>query len=138
MAQPGAVVDVVGAERSAEQPHEDVVLFIGALGRGEAGERVAAARAFDAQQLLRGELEGLVPGRLAERLVPRRRRSRAVADVQVEPLEQRQLAQRLADRARRARRLRGLALTLDRLPRKSCYASKARAAATRSPASPRP
>ena len=117
MAQPGAVVDVVGAERSAEQPHEEVVLFIGALGRGEAGERVAAARAFDAQQLLRGELEGLVPGRLAERLVPRRRRSPAVADVQVEPLEQRQLAQRLADRARRARRLRGLAFTLDRLPR---------------------
>ena len=93
MAQPGAVVDVVGAERSAEQPHEEVVLFIGALGRGEAGERVAAARAFDAQQLLRGELEGLVPGRLAERLVPRRRRSGTVADVEIEPLEQRQLAQ---------------------------------------------
>src|SRR2546425_10335157 len=59
----------------------------------------------------------LVPARLAERLVPGRRRRYAVANVQVEPLEQRQLAHRLADRARRARRLRGLALALDRLPR---------------------
>src|SRR2546422_7460626 len=44
----------------------------------------------------------LVPRRLAERLVPRRRRRHAIADVQVDPLEQRQLAQRLAGRARRA------------------------------------
>src|SRR3989441_11106853 len=58
----------------------------------------------------------LVPARLAERLVPGRRRRYAVANVQVEPLEQRQLAHRLADRARRGRRLRVLAFPLHPLP----------------------
>src|SRR5438034_6582892 len=58
-----------------------------------------------------------LPGRLAERLVPRRRGGDAVPDVHVQPLEQRQLAQRLADGAWRAGRLGALALALDRLPR---------------------
>src|SRR5438034_2681976 len=45
-----------------------------------------------------------LPGRLAERLVPRRRGGDAVPDVHVQPLEQRQLAQRLADGAWRDRK----------------------------------
>src|SRR3989442_4216189 len=116
MTQARAMVDVVGAERAADHAHEEIVLLVRALGRGEARERVAAARALDAEQLLRDEVQRLVPARLAERLVPGRPRRYAVANVQVEPLEQRQLAHRLADRARRARRPPVLAFAFGRLP----------------------
>src|SRR2546422_10545904 len=77
--------------------------LVGALGRGEAGEGVAAMLPLDARQLLADELQRLVPGRLAERLVPRRRGGDAGPDVHVQPLEQRQLAPRLADGAGRGR-----------------------------------
>src|SRR2546429_1364733 len=117
VAQARAVVDVVGAERSAEHPHDEVVLLVRAFGRGKARERVAAALALDAHQLLHRELHRLVPGSLAERLVPGRRRGHAVAQVQLQPREQRQIAPGFADRARRPRRLRVLTLSLDGLPR---------------------
>src|ERR1043166_9468922 len=104
--EPDAAGDVVGAQRGAEHPHQDVVLLVAALGRREAGEGVAAALPLDAHQLLRRELQRLVPRGLAERLVPRRRRRHPVAQVQVQSLEQRQIPHRLADRPRRSRRLR--------------------------------
>src|SRR5207244_10814112 len=56
------------------------------------------------------------PGGLAERIVPGRRCRDAVADVQIEALEQRQLAHRLAGGPRRRPRLRPLALGFDGLP----------------------
>src|SRR2546427_6655129 len=84
VAQPRAVVDVVGAERAAEHPHDEIVLLVGALRRGEAGEGIAAALALEPQQLLGGELQRFIPRRLAERLVPRWRRGHAVADVEVD------------------------------------------------------
>src|ERR1041385_336954 len=117
VAEPGAVVDVVGAEGAAVHPHEHVVLFVGALGGREAGERVRPALGFDAQQLLRRQLHCLFPGGFAERRVPVGRRRDAVADVQVEPLEQRQLADFLSGRARRGAGLGSLALPLNRPPR---------------------
>ena len=117
MAQTRAVIDVVGAERGAEHPHHEVVLLVRALGRGEACQGSGAALAFQAQELLRRELEGLIPRGLAERLVPGRRGRDPVPNVQVHALQQRQVAHRLSHRARRARRLRVLALPLDGLPR---------------------
>ena len=44
VAQPRAVVDVVGAEAGADQLLEQVGLLVRALGRAEAGERVARRR----------------------------------------------------------------------------------------------
>ena len=44
MAQPRAVVDVVAAEAGAHQLLEQVGLFVAALGRAEAGERLLAVR----------------------------------------------------------------------------------------------
>src|SRR3989442_15807260 len=116
MTQARAMVDVVGAERAADHAHEEIVLLVRALGRGEARERVAAARALDAEQLLRDEVQRLVPARLAERLVPGRRRRYPVPNVQVRPPEQRQLAHRPADPARRAPPLRVLAFAFAPLP----------------------
>src|SRR2546430_3566834 len=46
--------------------------------------------AFQAQELLRRELEGLIPRGLAERLVPGRRGRDPVPNVQVHALQQRQ------------------------------------------------
>src|SRR5207302_6599742 len=100
----------------AEHAHEEIVLLVGALRRGEAGQGVAAAGLLDAQQLLGGELHRLLPGGLAERIVPCRRCRDAVADVHIEALEQRQLAHRLAGGPRRRPRLRPLALGFDGLP----------------------
>src|SRR5438552_9132516 len=116
MAETRAVIDVVGAERGADHPHHEVVLLVRALGRGEACQGSGAALAFQAQELLRRELEGLIPRGLAERLVPGRRGRDPVPNVQVYALQQRQIAHRLSHRARRARRLRVLALPLDGLP----------------------
>src|SRR5256886_12739731 len=73
--------------------------------------------AFQAQELLRRELEGLIPRGLAERLVPGRRGRDPVPNVQVHALQQRQVAHRLSHRARRARPLRGLAPPPHGLPR---------------------
>src|SRR5207247_10520170 len=88
-----------------------------ALGRGEACQGSGAALAFQAQELLRRELERLIPRGLAERLVPGRRGRDPVPNVQVHALQQRQVAHRLSHRARRARRLRVLAPPLAGLPR---------------------
>ncbi len=43
VAEPGAVIDVVRAERAAHHPHEEVVLLVGALGRGQRRDRVACS-----------------------------------------------------------------------------------------------
>src|SRR2546428_9623070 len=102
MAQTRAVIDVVGAERGAEHPHHEVVLLVRALGRGEACQGSGAALAFQAQELLRRELEGLIPRGLAERLVPGRRGRDPVPNVQGHALQQRQGAHRLFPPARRA------------------------------------
>ena len=47
VAQPGAVVDVVGAEAGADQLLEEVGLLVGALGRAEAGDARRAALRVD-------------------------------------------------------------------------------------------
>src|SRR2546425_7196363 len=107
MAQARAVIDVVGAERGAEHPHHEVVLLVRALGRGEACQGSGAAVAFQAQELLRRELEGLIPRGLAERLVPGRRGRDPVPNVQVHALQQRQGAPRPFHPARPGRPRRG-------------------------------
>ena len=66
VAQPRAVVDVVGAEALADQLLEEVGLLVGALGRAEAGDRLAAVARVDRLQAGRRLVERLLPGRLAE------------------------------------------------------------------------
>ena len=83
MAEPGAVVHVVGSEPGADHPHERVILLVAALGGGERGERAGALRIADAKELLGGEAHRLIPGGLAERLVPLRRGGAPVPHVAV-------------------------------------------------------
>ena len=66
VAQPRAVIDVVGAEARAHQLLEQVRLFVGPLGGPEAGERAAAVRVADPRQRAARELERLFPARLAK------------------------------------------------------------------------
>src|SRR5215210_8955839 len=66
MAQPRAVVDVVGAKAGAYQLLEQIRLFIRALGRTEAGKRLHALLIADFDKTLGGDVERLFPRRLAE------------------------------------------------------------------------
>ena len=52
MAQPGAVIDVVGVHHGAHPLLEDVVVFVGGFGAGIGGDAVAAAFAHDLRQAL--------------------------------------------------------------------------------------
>ena len=61
VAQPRAVVDVVGAEARADQLLEEVGLLVGALGRAEAGDRARAAVGVDLLQPRGDEVERLLP-----------------------------------------------------------------------------
>src|SRR6266566_1861713 len=116
MTQPRAVIHVVRAQGAAKQPHHEVVLFVRALGRGEAGESIRTAGRLDPEQLLGRQLERFLPGGLTERRVPVLRRRDAVADVQVQPLEQRQRAHALAGGARWRAGLGPLSFRFDRPP----------------------
>ena len=66
MAQPRAVVDVVGAQPGPHEPLEQVGLFVGPLGRSESGQRVASVRISDRGQFPADQLECFLPGRFAE------------------------------------------------------------------------
>ena len=66
VAQPGAVVDVVGVEAGPDQLLEEVGLLVGALGRAEAGDRGRAARGVDLGEPAGDQVQRLLPGRLAE------------------------------------------------------------------------
>ena len=116
MAQTRAVIDVVRPDRAAKHPHDQVVLLVGTLRRRETGEGIGAACRLDPQQLLRRQLQRVVPGRLAERRVPVLRRRHAIADVQIEPFQQRERAHRLAGGTRWCARLGAAALSLDGAP----------------------
>ena len=66
VAEPRAVVDIVGAEAGANQLLEQISLFVRAFGRAEAGERARAVTVADFHQALGGAVERLLPGRRAE------------------------------------------------------------------------
>ena len=66
MAEPRAVIDIVGAEAGADQLLEQIGLFVRAFRRTEAGETLRALLLADLQEALRGLVERLVPGRFAE------------------------------------------------------------------------
>ncbi len=66
VAQPRAVVDVVGAEAGADQLLEQIGLFVRALGRAEAGQRARPVAVADFLQAGGGALHRLFPGRFAE------------------------------------------------------------------------
>ena len=66
MAQPRAMIDVVGAETLPDQLLEQIGLLVGAFGRAEAGDRLAAVARMDALQPRRSLGHRLLPGRLAE------------------------------------------------------------------------
>ena len=66
MAQPCAVIDIVGAEAGADQLLEDVGFLVGTLGRTETGQRIAAMGVPDVTQALRCKLQCLFPARFPE------------------------------------------------------------------------
>ena len=66
VAQPGAVIDIVGAEAGAHQFLEQIGLLVRPLGRAEAGERFHALSVTYADETLGGEIERFFPRRLAE------------------------------------------------------------------------
>ena len=65
MAEAGAVVDVVGVQQGADELLEDVVVLVGGLGAGIAGDGVAAVVVADAHQFVGHQVERLVPCGLA-------------------------------------------------------------------------
>jgi len=65
-AQPGAVVDVVGAKAGANQLLEQVGFFVAALGRTKTRQRVLAMGVPDVAQAPTGEFERLFPTGFAE------------------------------------------------------------------------
>ena len=66
VAQPRAVIDVVGAETGAHEFLEQIGLLVRALGRAETGKTLRTVAVADFLQARRGAVERLVPGRLAE------------------------------------------------------------------------
>ncbi len=66
VAQPGAVIDIVGAEAGAHQLLEQIRLFVGALGRTETGERFHALLVANLDQAPGRDIERLFPGSFAE------------------------------------------------------------------------
>ena len=66
VAEPRAVIDIVGAEAGAHQLLEQIGLFVRALGRAEAGERARPVAVADFLQAGGGAVERLFPGRFAE------------------------------------------------------------------------
>src|SRR4051794_530658 len=66
VAQARAVVDVVRAEARADELLEEVGLLVGALRRAEARDRPRAVLVVNALEPARGEVERLLPRRLAE------------------------------------------------------------------------
>ena len=66
VAEAGAVVDVVRVERRADQLLEEVGLLVRALGRAEAGDRARSPLGMDLAKAPRGQVQCLVPARLAE------------------------------------------------------------------------
>ena len=63
--QPGAVINIVGAQHAAHQFLVQVVVFVGGFGAGVGGDRVRPVFLVEAGQLLGGKTEGLFPGGLA-------------------------------------------------------------------------
>ena len=61
VAQPGAMVDIVGAEPGAHQFLHQISLFIGAFGRAKAGQGVAAVAVADTFETGCRHLQGLFP-----------------------------------------------------------------------------
>src|SRR5262245_29935755 len=62
MAQPRAMVDIVGAEAGAHQLLEQIGLLIRTFGGAEAGERARSVPVADLYQALGGAIERLLPG----------------------------------------------------------------------------
>ena len=66
VAQPGAVVHIVGVEPGPDQLLEEVGLLVGALGRAEAGDRPRPAVGVDLGEPPGDQVQRLLPGRLPE------------------------------------------------------------------------
>ena len=66
MAQPRAMVDIVGAETRPHELLEQVGLLVAALGRSEARQRVRSVVVADAPQRAACQCQRLLPARLAE------------------------------------------------------------------------
>src|SRR5580704_8990982 len=73
MAEPRAVVDVVGAETGAHQFLEKVSLLVRTFGRAKAGQRIGAVAVANLDEAGSSTIERLLPGRLAK-VRPRVRR----------------------------------------------------------------
>ena len=64
VAQPRAVIDIVGAEAGAHQLLEQIGLLVRALGRAEAGQRLDALLVADFDEALGRDIERLLPATL--------------------------------------------------------------------------
>src|SRR6185436_1681855 len=73
VAEPRAVIDIVGAEAGTYQLLEQIRLFVRALGRAKSGQRVRPVAVADFLGTAGGTVERLVPGGFAE-MRPRVRR----------------------------------------------------------------
>src|SRR5688500_17872622 len=100
MTEARAVVDVVGADARPEQPLENVILLVGALGRAEDRERIRPVAVAQARELLGNDLHRLVPRCFAKGLVPVGRSGHAIARISEWAVERRQPTQRIDFRTR--------------------------------------
>ena len=66
MAQPGAVIDVVGAEAGAHQFLEQIRFLIRSLGAAETGQGARAGFGTDFAEPSSGAVQRLLPGRHSE------------------------------------------------------------------------
>ena len=71
MAQPGAVIDVVGAEACSDQLLEQIGLFIAALGATEARQSLAPPVVPEPAQSVGGGVQGLLPAGFPEMVMQR-------------------------------------------------------------------
>ena len=70
VADPGAAVDVVGADHYPKKLLHQVVFFVGAAGGGDAGQGIRAVAILDLLEAAGAIVQGLVPGRRLELAVP--------------------------------------------------------------------
>jgi hypothetical protein len=62
VAQPGAVIDIVGAEAGADQLLEEIGFLVRALGRAESGEGARTLAVADRLEAGAGAVERFLPG----------------------------------------------------------------------------
>jgi hypothetical protein len=66
VSETGAVIDVIGADNGSREFLQEVIILVGALGRGEKGKAVGPMIFLDSLELSRCIIQGGLPGSLLE------------------------------------------------------------------------